>query len=48
MATAPIAPSRPATLPSPVVRWLMNDQPQEIDGPYEHAHERTTPIPGGR
>jgi hypothetical protein len=35
MATMRVAPSIPARQPRPLSHWLLHDQPQEIEGPYE-------------
>src|ERR687890_2153127 len=42
MATAHIAPPAPSKPARPLSTWLLKDQPQEIEGPYEHprAHHR--------
>ena len=37
MATTRVAPSLPARQPRPLSHWLLHDQPQEIEGPYEPA-----------
>src|SRR3954469_24551743 len=43
MATTRVAPSAPQKEPNSLSRWLLKDQPQEIEGPYEtklmhHTH----------
>src|SRR3954449_13131047 len=42
MATAHIAPPAPSKPARPLSTWLLKDQPQEIEGPYEHprAHHQ--------
>jgi hypothetical protein len=35
MATMRVAPSLPARQPRPLSHWLLHDQPQEMEGPYE-------------
>src|SRR5215210_2052732 len=35
MATMRVAPSLPTRQPRPLSHWLLHDQPQEIEGPYE-------------
>jgi hypothetical protein len=37
MATMRVAPSLPARQPRPLSHWLLHDQPQEVEGPYESA-----------
>src|SRR5215218_5650171 len=37
MATMRVAPSLPARQPRPLSHWLLHDQPQEMEGPYEPA-----------
>src|SRR5215212_4843156 len=37
MATMRVAPSLPARQPRPLSHWLLHDQPQEMEGPYETA-----------
>src|SRR5919112_748014 len=36
MATAHIAPPAPSRPARPLSTWLLKDQPQEMEGPYEH------------
>src|SRR6187549_122050 len=36
MATAHIAPPAPSKPARPLSTWLLKDQPQEMEGPYEH------------
>src|SRR3954466_13485323 len=42
MSTTRVAPSVPQKEPNSLSRWLLKDQPQEIEGPYELKH---TPPP---
>src|SRR3954471_2156442 len=37
MATMRVAPSLPARQPRPLSHWLLHDQPQDVEGPYETA-----------
>jgi hypothetical protein len=37
MATMRVAPSLPARQPRPLSHWLLHDQPQEVEGPYESS-----------
>src|SRR5215217_3357803 len=37
MATTRVAPSLPTRQPRPLSHWLLKDQPQEMEGPYEAA-----------
>src|SRR6187551_693637 len=39
MATAHIAPPAPSKPARPLSTWLLKDQPQEIEGPYEHPRQ---------
>src|SRR5215217_9638748 len=38
MATTHIAPPAPSKPARPLSTWLLKDQPQEMEGPYEHQH----------
>src|SRR5215210_7038292 len=42
MATMRVAPSLPTRQPRPLSHWLLHDQPQEMEGPYEssRAHHK--------
>src|SRR6187551_813867 len=42
MATAHIAPPAPSKPARPLSTWLLKDQPQEIEGPYEHPRAHHT------
>ena len=42
MATTRVAPSVPQKEPNSLSRWLLKDQPQEIEGPYEPKHTHHT------
>src|SRR5215212_5403134 len=37
MATMRVVPRPPMRQPRPLSHWLLKDQPQEVDGPYEPA-----------
>src|SRR5215210_7195569 len=37
MATMRVAPSLPTRQPRPLSHWLLHDQPQEMEGPYESS-----------
>ena len=40
MATMPIAPTLPKRQPGSLSRWLLQDRPQPMEGPYEHPRAR--------
>jgi hypothetical protein len=40
MSTMFVAPNVPARQPGPLSHWLLKDQPQAMEGPYQHPRER--------